>query len=102
MKAFSGSEAGAAAICALVGYAAQYLNKPSALLTHLNEAVLPVYVLHQPILLIAAYFIFPLHWPLAAEALTLAAITGFGSLAIYELLIRPFRIPRILFGLKPA
>ena len=91
-----------AAICALVGYAAQYLNKPSALLTHLNEAVLPVYVLHQPILLIAAYFIFPLHWPLAAEALTLAAITGFGSLAIYELLIRPFRIPRILFGLKPA
>jgi surface polysaccharide O-acyltransferase-like enzyme len=91
-----------AAICALVGYAGQYLNRPSALLTHLNEAVLPIYVLHQPILLIAAYFIFPLHLPLAAEAAALAAITGFGSFAIYEVLIRPFRIPRILFGLKPA
>lgn len=90
-----------AAICALCGFAYRYLNKPSALLSHLNEAVLPIYVLHQPILLIAAYFIFPLHLPLAAEAATLAAITGCGSFAIYELAIRPWTIMRFLFGLKP-
>ena len=89
-----------AAICTLCGFAAAYLNKPSVLLTHLNEAVLPIYVLHQPILLIAAYFVFPLQLPVAAEAAVLAAITGLGSLALYEAAIRPFRVARFLFGLK--
>ena len=89
-----------AAICALCGFAYRHLNKPSALLSHLNEAVLPIYVLHQPILLVAAYFIFSLHLPLAAEVATLAAITGFGSFAIYELAIRPWTVMRFLFGLK--
>ncbi|HEY0300043.1 MAG TPA: acyltransferase family protein, partial [Rhizomicrobium sp.] len=90
-----------AAICALCGYAYRYLNRPSALLSHLNEAVLPIYVLHQPILLIAAYLIFPLHLPLAAEAAALAAITGLGSFAIYEFAIRPIAPMRFVFGLKP-
>ena len=89
------------AICALAGYAHQYLNRPSAPLTHLNEAVLPVYVLHQPVLLVAAFYVFPLHLPLAEEAALLVAITGLGSLALYEAAIRPFGIMRFLFGLKP-
>ena len=89
------------AICALLGYAEQYINRPSAVLTHLNEGVLPIYVLHQPILLVAAFYIFPLHLPLAEEAALLIAITGLGSFFIYETAIRPFAIMRFLFGLKP-
>ena len=89
------------AVCALCGYAAQYLNRPSAVLSHLNEAVLPIYVLHQPILLIAAFALFPLRLPLPQEAALLAAITGGGALLIYETAIRPFGIMRFLFGLKP-
>ncbi|HEY2676948.1 MAG TPA: acyltransferase family protein [Steroidobacteraceae bacterium] len=89
-----------AAICAICGYAGQYLDRPSALLSHLNVAVLPVYVLHQPILLIAAYWIFPLHLPVAAELLLLAGITLLGSMALYETLIRPFAIMRFMFGVK--
>nr|QQZ49617.1 hypothetical protein JKL49_22315 [Phenylobacterium glaciei] len=49
---------GWAAICTVCGFAYRYLNQRSALLSHLNEAVLPVYVLHQPILLLAAYWVF--------------------------------------------
>jgi peptidoglycan/LPS O-acetylase OafA/YrhL len=90
-----------AAICALCGFAAQHLNRPSALLTHLNEAILPIYVLHQPILLIAAYFVFPRQFPLAAEAALLVAVTAAGCLLIYETAIRPFGVSRFLFGLKP-
>lgn len=92
---------GWAAICTVCGFAYRYLNRPSAVLAHLNEAVLPVYVLHQPILLLAAYCLFPLEWALPVEALALVAITGFGALAIYELAIRPFGVTRFLFGLKP-
>ena len=89
-----------AMICTLCGYAAQYLNRPSRLLSHLNEAVLPIYVLHQPVLLIAAYFLFPLHMPLALEGLSIAGATAIGVFAIYEGAIRPFAVTRFLFGLK--
>lgn len=89
-----------AAICAICGYASRYLDRQSALLSHLNTAVLPVYVLHQPILLIAAYWIFPLHLPMPMEILLLAGVTLFGSLALYESVIRPFAISRFLFGVR--
>lgn len=88
-------------ICALAGFAAAYLNRPSRTLSHLNEAVLPIYVLHQPILLFAAYYIFPLALPLPAEALAIAVITAAGCFLIYEIAIRPFAVSRFLFGLKP-
>ena len=89
-----------AMIGALCGYALQHLNKESPLLSHLNEAILPIYVLHQPILLIAAFHIFPLRLFLPLEVLLLIGITGLGTIGIYELLIRPFPIMRVLFGLK--
>lgn len=91
---------GWAAICALVGHAKALLNRPSALLSHLNAAVLPIYVLHQPILLIAAFWLFPLRLPVAAEATALIGITALGCLLIYEVLIRPIPPMRFLFGLK--
>ncbi|HEX7034491.1 MAG TPA: hypothetical protein VF210_01875 [Pseudomonadales bacterium] len=90
-----------AAILALGGYSAAYLNRPSASLTYLTDAVLPVYVLHQPVLLIAAYFVFPQALPVAVEAALLALITALGCLALYEVFIRRLRIARFLFGLKP-
>ena len=90
-----------AAICALCGFAKATLNRPSALLSHLNEAVLPIYVLHQPILLVTAFWLFPLRLPLPVEVSLLAGATGLGSLAVYEVGIRPFAVCRFLFGLKP-
>jgi glucan biosynthesis protein C len=87
-------------IGALCGYALQHLNKGSALLSQLNEAILPIYVLHQPILLIGAFYVFPLKLPLALEAPLLVCITGFGAFAIYAAAIRPFPIMRLFFGLK--
>jgi hypothetical protein len=89
-------------ICALAGYAAAYLNRPSGILSHLNEAVLPIYVLHQPILLFAAYYQFPQRLPLPVEASAIAATTAAGCFLIYESAIRPFGATRFLFGLKPA
>ena len=89
-----------AAICTLIGFAKYWLDQPSFVLSHLNEAVLPIYVLHQPILLIAAFWLFPMGLPVQVEAAILIALTGFGALMIYELLIRPITVLRFLFGLK--
>jgi hypothetical protein len=88
-------------VLAVIGYGVRYLNRPSATLSYLNEAILPVYVLHQPILLLAAFVVFPWRLPLFLEGATLIAITALGSLAIYHALIRPFGVTRFLFGVKP-
>ncbi len=90
-----------AVICALCGFAKATLNRGSALLSRLNEAVLPIYVLHQPIMLVTAFWLFPLRLAPPVEGLLLAGATGLGSLALYEGAIRPFAVSRFLFGLKP-
>jgi glucan biosynthesis protein C len=87
-------------VLALAGYAAEHLNRSSGLLSYLTEAVLPIYVVHQPILLIAAFFLFPAAMPVALEVALLIAITGVGSLAVYQFLVRRFSVMRFLFGLK--
>jgi glucans biosynthesis protein C len=87
-------------ILAGCGYAARYLNRPSPQLSYLNTAILPVYVLHQPLLFLAAFAIFPLRLPLAVEATILIAFTMLGGLVIYHFAIRPFRIMRFSFGLR--
>lgn len=89
-----------AVILAACGFASHHLNRRSALLSYLNTAVLPVYVLHQPILFMTAYEVFPLRTPLALEAAILAMVTIAGSLALYHFVIRPFVVLRFFFGLK--
>jgi hypothetical protein len=76
------------------------LDQRSRALTYLTDAILPIYVVHQPILLVAAYLMFPLSLPVFVEALLLVLVTAFGSLAVYEVLVRRWKIPRLLFGLK--
>ena len=89
-------------VLALAGYAAEYLNRRTKGLTYLTDAVLPVFVVHQPILLIAAFFLFPLSLPLLLEVALLVAVTGAGSLAVYEGVARRWPAMRYLFGLRNA
>jgi hypothetical protein len=93
---------GWAMILAACGFAAHYLSRASPLLSYLNAAILPVYVLHQPILFAAAYAIFPLQLPLAVEAGLLVCLTFGGAAALYHFAIRPFGAMRFVFGLKAA
>ncbi len=87
-------------VLALCGQARHWLNRPSPRLAWLNTAVLPVYVLHQPILFAAAWLLFPLRLPLALEAALLITVTLAGAITLYAVAIRPFRATRFLFGLK--
>lgn len=89
-------------VLTLSGYAAEYLDRGSRALAYLTDAVLPIYVFHQPIMLVFAYWLFPVRLPVALEVVLLVAVTGIGSILAYELLARRTRPLRFLFGLKPA
>ena len=67
-----------------------------------NQAVLPFYLLHEPVIVAAAYLIVRWHAPTAAKYPALVAVSFTATLAIYELVIRRYRPTRLLFGVKPA
>ena len=67
---------------------------------YLNAAILPVYLLHQTVLIVLAVALFPAQLPLWLEACLIAIGTLGISLALYELLVRRWSPLRFLFGLK--
>lgn len=70
--------------------------------SYANEAVLPFYLLHEPVIVLAAWFIIRWHAPDAVEYPALVAVSFVVTLGLYELLVRRFRVPRLLFGMKRA
>lgn len=83
-----------------VGYASRYLNKDSELRQLANEAIFPVYLLHQPVIVVVASFVTKFDVSVFTKfyCVTLLSITA--TAVIYAFLIRPFMITRILFGMK--
>lgn len=88
-------------ILAILGYGMRYLTANRPVLTYANEAVLPFYVLHQPVILILGYFIIPLALPIVAKYLIIASLAFGVTLGLYEYGVRRWNPVRRVFGLKP-
>jgi glucan biosynthesis protein C len=89
-----------AAIAAILGYAYCLRDTDSPALRYLVPAVLPVYILHQTVIVMLAHNLQTLQIsPLLEGPLLVVATFGL-SFAGYEL-IRRRRVLRPLFGLKP-
>jgi peptidoglycan/LPS O-acetylase OafA/YrhL len=88
-------------LLAFLGFARRYLDYSTPPLRYANEAVLPFYILHQPVLLCVGYFV--VQW--AIPDLLKWAVILVTSLAIimllYEFLVRRYNVMRFLFGMKP-
>jgi len=66
-----------------------------------NEAVLPFYLLHEPVIVAAAGLIVRWHAPIAGKYAALVIVSFAATFGLYEALIRRFRLTRFLFGIKP-
>lgn len=87
-------------ILAALGFGMRYLTANNRLLAYANEAVLPVYILHQPVILILGFFIIPLPISILAKFLIIASLAFGITLSIYEYGIRRVNLVRQIFGLK--
>jgi surface polysaccharide O-acyltransferase-like enzyme len=67
-----------------------------------NDAVLPFYVIHEPVIVAIAYFV--LSWKIGAGAqyLLISLPSLVVTVLLYDLAVRRTRVTRLLFGLKPA
>jgi hypothetical protein len=77
------------------------LNRPSPTLSYASDAILPVYLMHQTTLILAADAIVGQRWPFLVEATALVAAAGLAPLALYHVLVRRTPWLRFLFGLRP-
>ncbi|MET9879590.1 acyltransferase [Actinacidiphila glaucinigra] len=68
---------------------------------YLAAAVMPLYVLHQPIVVAVAYFVTGWSAPILVEYAVLVVIALVLTLTAYELLVRRTRATRFLFGMRP-
>jgi surface polysaccharide O-acyltransferase-like enzyme len=86
------------AICAACGFAHRHLNRDNAARRYLTEAVFPVYIAHQTLIVVLAHALKPAHLAPGVEAVVLIVLAATGSFATFEL-VRRVPLLRPLFGL---
>jgi glucan biosynthesis protein C len=82
--------------------ATRFLNFSNKVLQYGNEAVLPFYVIHQPVILIIAFYVLAWTIPTGVKYLFVSTSALIATLVLYELLIRRFKPLRWLFGMKTS
>ncbi len=89
-------------ILAVLGFGFQHLNRNQSIVPYANEAVLPFYILHQPVILSVAFFV--VHWaiPDPLKFIFILAVSFGIVMVLYEFIVRRINPMRFLFGMKPT
>ncbi|AUD01698.1 acyltransferase family protein [Spirosoma pollinicola] len=88
-------------VLATVAYGHRYLNVNRPILPKLNEAVYPFYILHQTVIILIGYTILTRTRLGVYDGFLVISLSSLVvCVAIYLLLIRPFKLTRFLFGMK--
>ncbi|HEX9069365.1 MAG TPA: acyltransferase family protein [Ktedonobacterales bacterium] len=88
-------------VVAILSFAMRRLAFTNGLLSFLNEAAFPVYVLHMPIVTIVGRYVVQLDMPWLLKFLVIIAVALALTLIVFQLIVRRFKVTRFLLGLKP-
>jgi glucan biosynthesis protein C len=86
-------------IVGAVGFGKRYLDRTSRAERYLAEGSYPVYILHQTVIVILAFYIVDLAMPVPAQWAVLIALSVLGTFALYEV-VRRVNVFRFLFGMR--
>jgi peptidoglycan/LPS O-acetylase OafA/YrhL len=78
------------------------VRPPARWYAYLTVAALPLYVLHQPIVVAVAYFVVRWDAPMIVKYLAIVAASLALTLLAYDLLVRRTPVSRALFGMRPT
>jgi hypothetical protein len=65
-----------------------------------NEAVLPLYVLHQTPIVIIGFYVVQWNVGIPVRYLTISLVSHAVTLLVYDLCIRRYNITRVMLGMK--
>jgi surface polysaccharide O-acyltransferase-like enzyme len=88
------------AILAACGFAQRHLDRDGPARRYLTEAVFPVYILHQTLIVVLAHALNTLHRAPGLEAMLLVVLVTVASFTGFEI-VRRVSLLRPLFGLGP-
>jgi peptidoglycan/LPS O-acetylase OafA/YrhL len=85
-----------------LGYFVSLFNFDNRYRKVLNEAIYPFYLLQQPVIVVIAYYVVEWRLPVLVKVPALIILSLISIILIYMSLIKPFRMTRLIFGLKPS
>jgi uncharacterized protein (DUF2147 family) len=88
-------------VAALLGFAREGVTRSGPRLRYLAESAFPIYVLHQPVVVVIGAGVVLLPLGIAAKFVLLLAGAVAMTLALYHFGVRPFGPVRRLLGMKP-
>jgi peptidoglycan/LPS O-acetylase OafA/YrhL len=93
--------AGWCLIVAFLGMANAWLQRPARSLDYLRESAFPVYILHQPAVVLVGSFVVELSLGIAAKLALLTACSVVVAMLFYHWVARPVPLLRFALGMKP-
>lgn len=92
---------GWSALLTMMAFAQKYLNRGGKTLDYLSRAAFPVYIFHQSVLIVVAYFVVQWNLSVAGKFLLIMFGTMAASVALYEI-SRHIPPLRIVLGIKQS
>ncbi|WP_409304283.1 acyltransferase family protein [Peribacillus sp. SCS-155] len=77
----------------------RYFTASNILVKYGNKASLPIYILHQPVIVILGFLIYQMQWPIIVKLLILFAVTSTLVIAVYHFMIQRTEFMGLLFGI---
>ena len=87
-------------ILVFLGYGRQYLSFGNRLLTWARDASYPIYILHQTVIIVIAYFVIRQPWAPWTKYWVVLGGTLLTCVLMYEYLLRRVGLLRLAFGIK--
>jgi uncharacterized protein (DUF2147 family)/fucose 4-O-acetylase-like acetyltransferase len=88
-------------VAALLGFARERVTRSGPRLRYLAESAFPIYVLHQPVVVVLAAGVVLLPLGIVAKFVLLLTGSVVATLAVYHVGVRPFGPARFLIAMKP-
>ena len=83
-----------------LGYGRRYLSYSNRLLVWARDASYPIYILHQTVIIVLAWYIVAQPWSAGVKYVVVLIATMLACVLIYEVCIRRFGVMRLAFGMK--
>lgn len=87
-------------VLAIMGFARRHLSFRNRFLDYAGEGIYPFYLLHQTVIVIIAFYVIGAPDGVWAKFWFTSLVSLALTVAIYDLLVRPYRVTRFLFGMK--
>ena len=83
-----------------LGYGRQFLSFSNRLLVWARDASYPIYILHQTVIIVIAWFVIRQPWAPWTKYWVVLGATLVVCVLLYEFLLRRFALLRVAFGIK--